>query len=132
MLIGGADTPANTVRDFGGNKFPLLVQAGHTVTVRLGKRVRGAGLAYGPHPQGETKLADTYRTVTFAACPPGRAPERYGPDGPSGSEADGRSVTFWSGFVLSRAPACIPLDVYVGDEAAPRAVGLPLGRRCAR
>jgi len=35
VLIGGAQTPASTVRDFGGNKFPLLVKSGHAVTVRV-------------------------------------------------------------------------------------------------
>jgi hypothetical protein len=132
-LIGGADTDSSTVRKFRGNKFPLLVKAGHTVTVRLAQPGRNvAGLAYGPLPQGETKLRDAYRSVTFVACRPGRAPRRYNPNGPSGSHADGAAITFWSGFVLTRAPACIPLDVYVDDAPAPRRVGLPLGRRCGQ
>ena len=47
VLVGAAFTPASVVRQFGGNKFPLLVKAGHTVTVRVGPRLRGAaGLAY--------------------------------------------------------------------------------------
>ncbi len=133
VVIGGAYTDASTVREFSGNKFPLLVKAGHTVTVRLARAgPRVAGLAYGPLPQGETKLRDTYRSVTFVACRPGRASRRYSPDGPSGSHADGASVTFWSGFVLTRAPACIPLDIYVDDAPTPRRVGLPLGRRCGQ
>ena len=132
VLVGGAYTDADTVREFGGNKFPLLVEAGHVVTIRMSRRMRRtAGLAYGPLPQGEGKLSDTYRSVTFAACRPGRPTGRYSPDGPSGSEADGRSVTFWSGFVLTRRPQCVPLEVYVDREPAPRRVGLSLGRRCA-
>jgi hypothetical protein len=124
VLIGGAYTPASTVREFGGNKFPLLVVAGHTVTVRLPRRGRSvAGLAYGLLPEGETTLRDTYQTVTFVACRPGR---------PSGSYTDGVSVTFWSGFVLASDPSCVPLDVYVDDEPSPRRVGLSLGRRCGR
>jgi hypothetical protein len=131
VLVGGAFTDANTVRDFGGNKFPLLVKAGHTVTVRLaGRGRRVAGLAYGPLPQGETTLRDTYRSVTFVACRPGRAPRRYSPNGPSGSYADDVAVTFWSGFVLTEAPACIPLEIYVDDAPSPRRAGLSLGRRC--
>ena len=132
-LIGGAGTDARTVREFGGNKFPLLVKAGHTVTVRLaapGREV--AGLAYGRLPQGETKLRDAHRSVTFVACRPGRASRRYNPNGPSGSHADGAAITFWSGFVLTRAPACIPLDIYVDGAPAPRRVGLPLGHRCGQ
>jgi len=103
------------------------------VTVRLARGERRvAGLAYGPLPQGETKLRDTYPSVTFVACRPGRPSRRYSPDGPSGSYADGVAVTFWSGFVLTRAPACIPLDVYVDGATSPRRVGLALGSRCGQ
>ena len=132
VLVGGAFTPAGTVTEFGGNKFPLLVKAGYTVTLRLGHGTRGAGLAYGPLPQGRTRLSDTYRSVTFAACRPGKAPRRYSEAGPSGSYADDIAVTFWSGFVLTRAPACIPLEVYVDTAARPIRADLPLGRRCNR
>jgi hypothetical protein len=121
VLVGGAYTDPITVRAFGGNKFPLLVKAGHTVTVRIARRGRTvAGLAYGPMPEGERKLSDTYRSVTFVACRRGRASRRR------------VAVTFWSGFVLTRAPACIPLDVYVDGATSPRRVGLALGRRCGR
>jgi hypothetical protein len=122
VLVGGAFTDAQTVRDFGGNKFPLLVQAGHTVSIRLGGHARTiAGLAYGPlHAQGrEVKLRDTYRRMTFVACPPGTPM----------SDADGAEVTFWSGFVLTREPACIPLRIAV-DGGPPRRVPLSLGVRC--
>jgi hypothetical protein len=131
VLIGGAYTDPETVREFGGNKFPLLVTAGHAVTVRLTRRAhRIAGFAYGVLPPGKTKLRDTHRTVTFVACRPGKAPRHYSPDGPSASYADRTAVTFWSGFVLSRKPACLPLAVYVDGERSPRRVGLALGRRC--
>ena len=133
VLVGGAYTDASTVREYGGNKFPLLVEAGHTVTLRLaGPARRLAGLAYGPLPQGETTLRDTYRSVTFVACRPGRPTRRYSAEGPSGTYADEVNVTFWSGFVLTRAPACLPLDVHVDAARAPRSVELPLGRRCDR
>jgi hypothetical protein len=133
VLVGGAYTDASTVREFGGNKFPVLVKAGHTVTVRVAQRGRRvAGLAYGPLPQGKARLRDAYQTVTFVACRPGRASRRYRPDGPSGSYADGVAVTFWSGFVLARRPTCVPLEIYVDDEPAPRRAGLPLGRRCGQ
>jgi len=127
VLIGGAYTDPRTVREFGGNKFPLLVKAGHSVTVRLARSARtSAGLAYGTDgPLTTTKLRDTYDSVTFVACRPGTGP-------PSGSYADGASVTFWSGFVLTRAPACVPLDIYLDGAPSPRRVGLPLGRRCAQ
>jgi hypothetical protein len=122
VMSGGTYTDPQTVRAFGGNKFPLLVESGHRVTVRLTPSARRiAGLAYGPLPQGETTMRDTYRTVTFTACRPG---------GPSGSHADGVNVTFWSGFVMTRRPACIRLEVYVDDEVKPRPAGIGLGRRC--
>jgi hypothetical protein len=119
-LIGGTYTDPETVREFGGNKFPLLVKAGHTVTVRLAPDARAiAGLAYGPLPQGETKMRDTHTSVTFAACSSREAVSR----------ADDEPVTFWSGGVLTRMPVCIPLDVIV-DGSPPRRVGLGLGARC--
>jgi len=128
LVGGGAYTPASTVREFGGQKFPLLVKAGHTVTVQIAPRGRRvAGLAYSHGPR---TLDSTATRATFVACRPGRAPRRYRPDGPSGSFADGVAVTFWSGSVLTRTPSCVPLDIYVDDAPSPRRVGLSLGRRC--
>jgi hypothetical protein len=122
VLIGAGGTPTFSSA-FGGNKFPLLVRAGHRVTVELSTRTRKvAGLAYGPLPQGEVRLRDAHRVVTFMAC--GRG-ER------SGSNADGRSVTFWSGGVLAGSPRCVPLLVWVDAARAPRRVVIRLGvRRC--
>ena len=120
VLVGAASTPPETVREVGGNKFPALVRAGHRVTVALPRRTRRvAGLGYGPLPEGvELKPRDGHRVVTFIAC--GRA-ER------SGSTADGTPVTFWSGFVLTAAPRCVPLEVWVDDEPSPRHTALPMG-----
>jgi hypothetical protein len=108
---------------FGGNKFPLLVKAGHRVTIELSARTRKtAGLAYGPLPQGEVHLRDAHRIVTFIACPRGE---------PSGSSTDGQAVTFWSGGVLATSAQCVPLQVWVDDAPQPRRVVLHLGtRRC--
>lgn len=124
VLVGAAYTAADVVREFGGNKFPLLVAAGHRVTLQLSRRThRVAGLAYGPLPQGEVRHSDSHRAVTFKACGRGE---------PSGSSIDGLAVTFWSGFVLARAPACVPLYAWVDDEPVPRRVALRMGvRRCA-
>jgi hypothetical protein len=120
VLIGGAYTDPGTVREFGGNKFPLLVRAGHRVTIALAPKARRfAALAYGPLPQGEIHQRDAYHSATFIACPPGK----------SISRADGAEVTFWSGFVLTRRPACLPLDISV-DRGPPERVGLALGKRC--
>jgi hypothetical protein len=94
------------------------------VTVELAPRTRlGAGLAYGPLPQGETYLRDTYRAVTFVACKRGEH---------SASSADGEPVTFWSGSVLARSPRCIPLRVWVDGERTPRRAVIRLGvQRCS-
>lgn len=121
-LIGAGGTPVFT-QSFGGQKFPLLVRAGHRVTVELSRRTRlGAGLAYGPLPQGQVRLRDAHRVVSFIAC------RR---DGGSRSRADGRPVTFWSGGVLARSPRCVPLLVWVDAEPSPRRALIRLGvRRC--
>lgn len=124
-LVGaGRPTPTAVVTRFGGNKFPLLVRQGHIVTVQVPKGARGfAALGYGPLPHGaleELRVHDGHDTVTFLAC---------GPHEPAGSNADG-PVTFWPGFVLVRKPSCVPLDVYVDDEPAPRRVEVELGAPC--
>lgn len=131
VLVGGAErTPASVIGRFGGQKFPLLVKAGHSVTVEISRAARRfAGLAYGPLPQGRVRLRGTHRgvtrgtprTVTFVACRPTEK---------SGSSADG-AVTFWSGFVLTRIPTCVPLEVYPDDQPSPRRAVLSLGAgRC--
>lgn len=123
-LVGaGGDTAESTVRKFGGNKFPALVKAGHTVTVTLPPSIRSfISLGYGPLPQGRDLLAaDGHDTVTFVACRAGQT---------SGSTADG-PVTFWSGFVLADRPSCVPLDVFIDDRPSPRRAWLSLGRHCS-
>jgi hypothetical protein len=121
-LVGAGGTP-QFVWDSTGNegfqKFPLLVKVKHRVTLELSRRTRrGAGLAYGPLPQGEVHLRDTHRVVTFIACRSGGA-----------SRADGRPVTFWSGSVLARSPRCVPLLVWVDNRPAPRRAVIRLGVR---
>jgi hypothetical protein len=122
-LVGGATfTDAATVRRFGGNKFPLLVRAGHTVTVSLPRSERQVvSLGYGPLPEGEVHRRDGHSAVTFEAC---SAAE-------SQSTADG-PVTFWSGFVLTSSPRCVALDIRVDGEAAPLRRHIELGQRCSK
>jgi hypothetical protein len=122
VLVGGAFTPATTVREFGGDKLHALVRAGHRVTVAVSPRLGdAASLGYGPLPEGvELSPRDGHRVVTFTACP--HAVQ-------SGSTAGGRPVTFWSGFVLTRSPRCVPLDVWVDDEPSPRHTTLRMGVR---
>lgn len=124
-LIGAGGSPTfvwNFAGSEGFQKFPVLVRAGHRVTVGLSPTTRlGAGLAYGPLPQGETYLRDTHRVVIFVAC------TAKG----SRSSADGQPVTFWSGSVLARSPRCVPLLVWVDRNRFPRRAVIRLGvRRC--
>jgi hypothetical protein len=56
----------------------------------------------------------------FPACSPAE---------PSGSTADDQAVTFWSGFVLTRSPRCIPVEIWVDDEPSPRRTRLRMGVR---
>jgi hypothetical protein len=105
----------------GFNKFPVLVGQGHRVTLELSRKTRrGAGLGYGPLRQGENHLSDTHRVVTFVAC-------RHD----SGSTADGRPVTFWSGGIIARSPRCVPLFIWVDRRLTPRRAVIHFGvRKC--
>ena len=122
-LVGAGGTPSfvwDSTGKEGFQKFPLLVRENHRVTVELPRRARrGAGVAYGPVPQGEVHLRDTHRVVTFIACRGGR----------SWSSADGKPVTFWSGAVLARSPRCVPLLVWLDGQASPRRAIIRLGVR---
>ena len=124
VLVGGARlTTAEVLASFDGQKFPVLVRAGHAVTLRVPEGARGhVSLGYGPLPQGYVQYDDGHPAVTFTACPPGgRSSSNAGPDEP---------VTFWSGFVFTTEPSCAPLDVYVDGEASPRRLEIPLGASC--
>ena len=60
------------------------------------------------------------RVVTFKACSARRA----------GSDAGGRKVTFWSGFILASAPACLRVKAWIDGARTPRRARIPIGRRC--
>jgi hypothetical protein len=112
MIGAGRLTPAATVREFGGNKFPLLVAAGHTATIEV---ARGkATLTYGSHSR------TGHRVMTFRACNRRDA----------ASTADGKPVTFWSGSVNVDQPACVPLRIWVDRKPKPRHARIALGKRC--
>jgi hypothetical protein len=121
VMTGARGTPA-WASSFHGNKFPLLVRNGHRVTLELSPKTRRfAGLAYGRLPQGVTRLSDTHRVVQFTAC-----------DHPTGSTVDGQPVTFWAGGVVSRAPRCVPLRIWIDSSPVPRRVVIRLGvERCS-
>lgn len=117
VMIGARGTPAFS-SSFHGQKFPLLLKAGHRVTLELSLTTRkGAALGYGPLPQGDVGVDKGHRVVTFIACRRGA----------SDSEADGKPVTFWSGGVLVNSPRCVPLSVWVDGASSPRRVVIRLG-----
>jgi hypothetical protein len=113
------------IRKLGGWKSALLVKADHTVTLRIPEAARSfAGLGYGPLPQGFIDIRDAHHTITFVPCP--QDEPAYG-----GVQPTVGPVTFWSGaVVVNRAPACVPLEVFVDDEPTPRrlVVSLAAGR----
>jgi hypothetical protein len=123
LVLTGARGSPPFAPSFHGQKFPLLVSAGHRVTLALSPRTRKfAALGYGPLPQGDVGVRDAHRVVTFIACRRGE---------PSGSEADGEAVTFWSGGVLSTGPRCVPISVWVDGADQPRRIVIRLGvARC--
>ncbi len=133
LAFGGraaAQAPPETLRDLGWWKMPALLRPGHTVTLRIApSHRRRAGWTYGPEAGAARRgvpaaLRHTEHTITLRACPPGVRP----PD----STADGRRVTFWSGgIVFTRAPLCVPVEVWVDEERRPRRTVLSLGAgRC--
>jgi hypothetical protein len=112
VLVGAGEVTSEATMN-NGQKFPLLVRAGHAVTVQLDSQGRRtAGLAYGPLPQGRVRLRDTYDRIRFVACRD--------------------ELTFWSGGVISTTSSCVPLAVFVDDERSPRQAVIPVGPRpCA-
>jgi hypothetical protein len=115
MIGAGRFTDAATVEQFDGNKFPLLVAAGHRVTIELTRAThRFASLAYGSHSR------TGHRVMTFRSC------DREHAD----SSADGKPVTFWSGFVQATRPGCVHMRIWVDRERTPRRAHIELGARC--
>jgi hypothetical protein len=115
-MIGAARfTSAAIVERFDGQKFPLLVAAGHRVTIALTPGTnRFASLSYGSHSR------TGHRVMTFRSC------DRKHAD----STADGKPVTFWSGFVQATRPGCVRLRIWVDRERTPRRRQIELGARC--
>jgi hypothetical protein len=96
-----------------GEKLFVLVRGGHRVTLELTRSTRrDAGLAFGPYPDGEVRLRDARRMVTFVACRRGEA-ERTSPP-------YGWPISGWVGFLIVRSPRCVPIRIWVDDEPRPR------------
>jgi hypothetical protein len=122
VLVGARtfSTP-ETVRRVGGQKHAALVAAGHTVKIAISRRARRThSLTYADSTHGTRNVEDGVRVVTFESC------SRREAD----SDADGRRVTFWSGFILATAPRCLSIKVWVDGARTPRRARIPIGRRC--
>jgi hypothetical protein len=112
---------AQTIRELGWWKSPLLVAAGRTVTVRVAAGSKDTVRLTGYAGRGgrNTTFQDQPTAITFQACAQG---------GRSGSDADGRPVTFWSGgFVVRRLPFCAELDITVDSEPVRRRAWVSFG-----
>lgn len=124
LAIGGARvrTPAGTILDIGGNKYPVLLRPGHVATLQIPPEARSfAKLGYGPLPQGWIGLAEAHDTVTFRPCGAGEG---------SGSSVAGDPVTMWMGFIVTPKPACVPIDVFVDGALEPERVQVEHGVDC--
>lgn len=118
-MSGAAASPGGYSYDFGGNKFPLYVRAGHRVTLALTRSTRGhAGLHYVALPRVVPPRSG-YRVITFIAC-------RQGEFSPGLGSNAGR-LSFWAGGVVASAPRCVPLLVWVDEEPSPRRAVIHLG-----
>jgi hypothetical protein len=122
VLIGGRTyTSPATVRKFGGQKYPLLLAAGHTARIEISRSARRASsLTWAGTGHGVRRVADGYRVVDARACDRRNAQSRAG----------SRRVTFWSGFILTSVPRCLRVAIRIDGAPTARRVRVPLGRRC--
>jgi hypothetical protein len=105
------DATVVNLREHDGWKSPALVRPGHTVTVSVGRSARSYARLQYVHVPGRdpSDLQAFPHTVRFKSCSRRRAQ----------SDVDGHPVTFWSGFVVIRKAACLPLTIRV-DRRRPR------------
>jgi len=121
-MVGAAGIPGGYHDGFHGNKFPMYLLAGHRVTLSLTRDTRRrAGIAYGPLPQGDVRVAEAHRVLTLIAC-------RRGEYSPNSGGPAGRA-SFWAGGIVADAPRCVPLLFWVDDETRPRRAVIHLGVR---
>jgi hypothetical protein len=117
------DATVENLREHDGWKSPALVRPGHTVTVSIGRSARSYARLQYVHVPGHdpSDLRTLPHTVRFKSCSRRRAL----------SDVDGHPVTFWSGFVVIRKAACLPLTIRV-DRGRPRHRVLSVaGAECA-
>jgi hypothetical protein len=121
LVEGRVYSSPEVVRRVGGQKYPALVAAGHTIRIALSSRARRTNaLTYADSLHSVRRLEDGLRVVTFHACDRRHAQ----------SHAGGRPVTFWSGFILGSKPRCVHLKIWIDGASKPRRARVPVGRHC--
>jgi hypothetical protein len=121
LIEGRVYSSPRIVRRVGGQKYPAVLAPGHTVKIALSPRARRTNaLTYADSLHSARRLDDGLRIVTFHAC------ERRNAQ----SDAGGRAVTFWSGFILASAPRCLHLKIWIDGASSPRRARIPIGRHC--
>jgi hypothetical protein len=121
LIEGRVYSSPRIVRRVGGQKYPAVLAPGHTVKIALSPRARRTNaLTYADALHSARRLDDGLRVVTFHACERRKAQ----------SDAGGRAVTFWSGFILASAPRCLHLKIWIDGASSPRRARIPIGRHC--
>ena len=113
--FGARDSTPGAVEYIGGFKSPALLRPGHVARVSIDRASRSnVRLDYSFTHEPDDALRTFPHTVVFHACPRRRA----------GSRANGRRVTFWSGFYLVRdAPTCVHVTIRIdGGRARHRQI----------
>jgi hypothetical protein len=121
LVEGRVYSSPEIVRRVGGQKYPALVSPGHTIKIALSSRARRTNaLTYADSVHSVRRLEKGLRVVTFHACDRRHAQ----------SHADGRVVTFWSGFILASKPRCVHLKIWIDGASEPHRARVPVGRHC--
>ena len=123
VLVGGRTySSPETVRRFGGQKYPALLAAGHTARIEISPRARRTtSLTWAAAAHGTRRVEDGLRVVSFHAC--GRRARRATPTG--ARSRSGRASS------SPQPPRCLRMKVWIDGARTPRRVRIPLGRRCS-
>jgi hypothetical protein len=116
-LRSGANASDDNIKRHGGWKSPAVLRIKHRAVVTIDKDSRSyARLDY---THADEPFRRRPHTMRFVACT--KASETL-------SDADGKPVTFWSGFfVVNKTPACVRIKIKV-DRRPARHYTIAIGR----
>jgi hypothetical protein len=116
-LRDAAKVSDDNIKRHGGWKSPAVLRIKHRAVVTIDKDARPyARLAY---THDDATFRRQPHTMRFVAC--SKASDTL-------SDADGKPVTFWSGFfVVNKAPACVGIKIKV-DRRPARHYTIAIGR----